>query len=374
MRSFSHLLVVSRVSAGAIALALVAGAAPAVAASSAASSSSSKAPHLHHRGVLAAQWQGSELSHGRIHNDQFDFDDWGLTVDTAIMLAADGRQHRHLNRVTTAIRNNYYHHYATFAGNRIAGAMAKSLLVAKVLDQPVRHFGGRNVRRELLDLVVGGNGFEAGRLRDSGSTDYSNTFGQAYGVLGLARTGGVPQSVVRYLVKHQCGPGYFGLDETPHQTCAEAGSPADTDATALAVQALVAARRSGADVSTRRVKRATHWLLRTQHRNGSFGGGATTAGANTNSTGVAAQALALTHHPRARARAAAYVASLQLTHFNTAGTPARRDLGAIAYDVAAFRDARRTGIQTSERDQWRRATAEAFYALVPKSFVTISAP
>ena len=40
-----------------------------------------------------------------------------------------------------------------------------------------------------------------------------------------------------------------------------------------------------------------------------------------------------------------------------------RDLGAIAYDRAAFKDGRASGIARADVYQWRRATAQAAPAL-----------
>jgi len=333
------------------------------------------APTDRRKGTHAAQWEATQLHQGRIHNAEFDFDDWGLTIDTAIMLASDGTKPAAINRVTKAIRNNYYESYATFGGDKFAGAMAKTLLAAEVLDQNVHKFGGRNLRKQVLGLVVAsGAGFEAGRLRDTGANDYSNTFTQAYGVLGLARTGGVRQSAVNYLKKQQCRAGFFRLDETAGKNCNQGNGQPDIDATALAVQALVAARRSGASVAGSDIKQAASWLVNVQRRNGSFSGGVSTAGANTNSTGLAAQALALTNRDHARKMAADWVSSMQITRARAGNGPAARDIGAIAYNRVAMRDVLKTGIQGAERDQFRRATPMAFYAFVSQSFAAISAP
>lgn len=333
------------------------------------------APSDRRKGTHAAQWEVTQLHRGRIHNAEFDFDDWGLTVDTAIMLASDGTKPAAINRVTKAIRNNYFDEYVTFGRSKFAGPMAKTLLAAKVLDQNVRRFGGKNLRHQVLGLVAGpGRGFEFGRLRDRAENDYSNTFTQAYGVLALARTGGVRQSVVNYLKKQQCRAGFFRLDETAGKSCNQANGEPDIDATALAVQALVSARRSGANVAGTDIKQAANWLVRAQRRNGSFGGGVSTAGSNANSTGLAAQALALTNHERARKMATDWVSTLQITPARAGNGPAAHDLGAIAYNKPPLRDALKTGIQGSERDQFRRATPMAFYAFVPQSFAAISAP
>jgi hypothetical protein len=328
----------------------------------------------HAKGELASDWQASQLTKGVIHNGEFDFDDWGLTVDTAFALAAVGNRPKALAQTTRAITKNYFDSYATFAGDSFAGAMAKSLLVAKVLGKDPRNFGGHNVRAELVDLVApAGAGFEAGRVRDSGATDRSNTFAQAYAVLGLSRSGNVRQSIVDYLLKQQCAAGFFRLTEIANEGCDQSGSRADVDATALGVQALAAAERAGADVPARATRKAGRWLVSVQRDNGSFSGGTSTPGPNTNSTGLAAQALKLAGKDRARDAAADYVASLQLTEKKATGR-ARKDIGAIAYNREALRNALDNGIQVKERDQFRRATAQAIFALVTKTLDKLRAP
>jgi hypothetical protein len=325
-------------------------------------------------GKVAADWQASQLTKGVIHNGEFDFDDWGLTIDTAFALAATGNEPRALRRTTRAITHHYFDAYATFSGDAFAGAMAKSLLAAKVLGKNARHFGGHNVRGAVLDLVAPATeGFEAGRVRDSGATDLSNTFAQAYAVLGLARTGGVRQSVVDYLRKQQCAEGFFRLTEVAGENCNQtAGSNPDVDATALALQGLVAADRAGSDVPARALRKATRWLAGAQRDSGGFKGGTSTPGVNTNSTGLAAQALKLAGRDRAVAKAAGFVAKLQLTRARAHGR-SERDIGAIAYDRAGLKDGLRHGISVKERDQFRRATAQAIFALVPKPLTTLKA-
>jgi hypothetical protein len=250
--------------------------------------------------------------------------------------------------------------------------MAKSLLAAKILGRSVRHFGGHNVRAQMLSLVAKRRaGFESGRVRDTSSTDYSNTFSQSYAVLGLARTGGVPQRAIGYLAKQQCSKGFFRTFETAGKSCNRSSSTPDADATSIAIQALVAARRHGANVPHNEVARATRWLLSTQRRNGGFGGGGVTSAENSNSSGLAAQALAVTGHPKARARAAAYVSRLQITRGRAGTGPARRDVGAIAYNRAGLRAALHDGVTASTRDQFRRSTAQAIYAFVPKPLTTL---
>ncbi len=335
--------------------------------------STAVSPHYGARAASAAHWQASQVAKGRIRISAFD--DWGLTIDSSFAFAADGTRLRALRRVTTAIENNYYSHYAVFQGDKFAGAMSKSLLAAKVLGKRPRHFGGHNVRRQVLRLVAPRQaGFESGRVRDTGSTDFTNTFSQSYAVLGLARTGGVPQRAVDYLLKQQCTRGYFRTFETVGQTCNASSSRPDVDATGLAVQALLAARRSGARIGSNAITRAATWLAAVQNPNGSFGGGSATSGANTNSTGIAAQALFATHHRQARRMAARYVAKLQITRARADSGPARRDIGAIAYNRAALSAALRDGVTGSTRGQFRRSTPQAIYAFEPKPLNTLSVP
>jgi hypothetical protein len=332
--------------------------------SGAAAAAATKSPHA----KSAASWLDSQVTRGRVHNGQFDFDDWGLTIDTALGLAAAGGHATTLRSMTTAIGRHYFKDYATFSGDKFAGAMAKSLVAAEVLGKNPRKFGGHNVRAQVLSLVAPGTaGFEAGRVRDTGADDFSNTFAQAYAVIGLARSGKVPGRVVAYLLKQQCADGYFRLSEIAGETCEQSGSAPDVDATALAAQALQAAlNRGAAHVKVADMRAAVAWLAQAQRKNGSFSGGTTTRGPNTNSTGLAAQALAILGRTHAVRQAAGYVADLQLTRKRADGAAAK-DIGAIAYNRAGLRTALKNGIQKVERDQFRRASSQAIFAFVPKS-------
>jgi hypothetical protein len=330
--------------------------------------STARSPHA----KSASAWLDSQVTRGRIHNGQFDFDDWGLTIDTALALAAAGGRRKTLRTMTSAIQHHYFASYATFSGDKFAGAMAKSLVAAEVLGKNPRKFGGHDLRAQVLSLAAPHTaGFESGRVRDTGDNDFSNTFAQAYAVIGLARSGGVPRRAVRYLLKQQCSDGYFRLTEVAGATCNESGSAPDVDATALAAEALQAAlNRGGTGASVSDMREAVAWLAQAQRENGSFSGGSTTRGPNSNSTGLAAQALAIFGRERAVKSAAHYVADLQITRARAHGRAAR-DVGAIAYNKAALRNALRNGIQKVERDQFRRASAQAIFAFAPKSLAVL---
>jgi len=313
----------------------------------------------------AAAWEATQLSSGRIRNVQFDFTDWGLTVDTYFALvAADNRprQARTVIRTVSATVRKY----VSFDGDFFAGAVAKTLLARRVAGlDPSIEGASLDLRRKLQNLVA-----PSGRAKDSGDSDFSNTIGQSFAVLALARSGGVPPRVVDYLAKQQCRSGGFRLDMRD-QRCRR--GPVEVDATAYALQALVRARAQGRELPRGAVRDAAAFLLGRQSDNGSFGGSGPTAGPNTNSTGLAAQALDAVGRDKAAANAARWIAGLQLTGRNTRGTPARRDLGAVAYDRADFRLARDEGITRNKRDTWRRSTPQAVAGFAPRSLGSLSA-
>jgi hypothetical protein len=357
--------------AAAVLLAVIATPLPVIAQTS----NSAAAPGRHTaaaKGSDAAHWQGTQLKHGRIPSSFPGFTDWGLTIDTAFALAADGTRPKRLAATATAIERNYFAEYATFEDTISANAMSKTLVVARVLREPVRDFGNHNVRRLVLNRIVDGPGFEAGRIKDKGDSDFSNTFGQAFGVMGLARTGGVPQPAVRYLLKQRCSDGFFRSFPVVGETCDESDSPSDVDATALAIQALLTARAHGAHVPKGMIGHSATWLVSVQKDNGSFGGAA--GDSNTNSTGLAGQALQATGRVEARKKAAAFVARMQITARRAGNGPAKKDIGAIALNRAALHDALRDGVTSTTRDQFRRSTPQAYFSLVPIPLGELSAP
>lgn len=316
------------------------------------------------RAASAATWLGGELSRGRIHNNQFDFDDWGLTIDTAFALTAVDRKDPKIDRIAKALKANF-ESYVTYDGDQLAGQWGKLLLATRVLREPARNYAGVNVRASVLDLLAPGtDGFEAGRARDTGATDYSNSVGQAYVVLGLARTGGVPKDAVDYLLKQQCADGYFRIQMVVDETCEATGSKPDIDATALAMQALDVAEENGASVPIRKINKAGRWLVSVQGANGSFGGGGVSDfGPNANSAGLAAASLALVGGNKPEAEARRWLNGMQLTQGRVGAGPGRKDVGAIAYNLKARNAAVRNGVTRDTRDEFRRATPQAIWGL-----------
>ena len=94
--------------------------------------------------------------------------------------------------------------------------------------------------------------------------------------------------------------------------------------------------------------KAVAWLKSTQAADGSFGGGAVTASANTNSTGLAAAALGESCADRRREQGRRRTSAASRCRPGQTG-PLAAEVGAIAYDAAAR--CRRPGQRHHRRDQ-----------------------
>jgi hypothetical protein len=306
----------------------------------------------------AGGWLKRQLTDGLVHNDQFDFDDLGLTADFAFALKAIGGQRPVLRSIRNALADDV-NTWTRFGGNVSAGSTAKAVVLAQVTRADERAFGGVNLVRRLQHRVR-----DNGRIHDEG-TDFANTIGQAFAARGLANADSrKANKVIGYLLKQQCSRGYFRLNFTPAgekgQACdsgdATTSAP-DTDVTALAVLSLRAIRGKSPAIRSA-IADGVDWLKRRQKDNGSFGGGPSTRGSNANSTGLAAWALGETGACRPAARAARWLRDLQVPG-GVGGTPLEGESGAVAYNRAAYKAGENDGIDDTERDQWRRATAQA---------------
>lgn len=321
------------------------------------------------RADRAANWEVTQLDDGRIDNVAFDFTDWGLTLDTYFGLVAAGNRDKAARTVIRTASANV-RTYVSFDGDFYAGALAKSLLARRVAGLPADvEQANLDLRRRLLSLVA-----DSGRVMDSGRTDFSNTITQSLSVLALSRSGRARTATVRFLLRQQCDAGYFSLSMTG-PGCDRDGGSSDVDATAYALQALRSARNDDAgSVPLAAIQDTGAWLAGTQKRNGAFSGAGPTNGANTNSTGLAAQALTSVNRDRAARAGAEWIVRQQLTRSDTAGSPARRDVGAIAYNRADYKLALSEGITKNRRDVWRRSTPQAISGLAPEPLSSLSAP
>jgi hypothetical protein len=312
----------------------------------------------------SAAWLSHQLTGGLVHNDQFDFDDYGLTADTVFALSKIGGYRPEVVQARDALAQ----HVADYTGagaEKYAGPTAKLLVLAETTGGDPRDFGGVNLVRKLNGLVTKA-GPAKGRIADQSQFgDFANTVGQVLAVRGLTAAGSGQAGPARaFLLEQQCRPGYFRLNfakPTAHNQSCGKNSAADPDATSYAVIELWRTSKHNAKLRSA-LKHAVAWLASQQRRSGAFVGGTSTSTPNTNSTGLAGWALGLSHHCAAAKAAARWVQGYQVGP-QSAGSPLAGQRGAIAYDHAALKAGERDGITSQTQDQWRRATSQAAPAL-----------
>ncbi len=330
-----------------------------------------------------ATWLSAQLTDGLVHNTQYDFDDYGLTIDLALALDALGGRDAEVQQISDTVAAGIAN-YIGYDPEQYAGATAKAIVLAQAAGDPATSYGGVDLV-ERLEGLVSADPTTLGRIRDASAYgDYANVLGQAYAAQGLTDAGSSRAvDVTGFLLEQQCSAGFFRLyfaEETqPDQTCdggvSSGASAPDTDATAIAVTALASQDTPAVGAA---LTKAGDWLLDQQKRDGSFGGGTATEGSNANSTGLAGQALAVLGKPTAARRAAIWVRRHQVHEAGACTTALHAEQGAIAYDDAGLAAARRDGIDDTTSDQWRRATTQALpvLALAPaaSSALTATAP
>jgi hypothetical protein len=317
--------------------------------------------------TASGTWLVSQLTSGVVHNDQFAFDDYGLTTDVGLALAELGGQPTALASVAGAMATHVHDYTEPGFGTDIsAGGTAKVLRLAQVTGGDPRSFGGVDLVSR-LETLTGGNGRIADDTTTPADDDFANVIGQSFAVQGLT-VAGSPEAAAAagFLVAQQCSAGWFRLNFSPavaaDQSCNGASPVAspDTDVTALAVLALQSRRTDPAAAAA--VAKAVAWLKSVQLANGSFGGGTSTDTPNANSTGLAAAALGAECAVAAADKGADWVRTLQVPTGQTG--PLATSVGAVAYDPAAKADGVANGITVNKADQWRRATSQAALGLV----------
>ncbi|TWP50727.1 hypothetical protein FKR81_19155 [Lentzea tibetensis] len=280
----------------------------------------------------------------------------------------------------------------------VGGAAAKVLVAAEVSGHDPRSFDGYDMVAETKAAIMR-SGPDKGRVSDyTKNPDFAdfvsnnaNMFGQALGVIGLAAAGENDQLAIDKLITQQCSEGYFRIffgliptDETGDHvtpngqkisTCDE-GKPfgqstPDGDATGLALSALVAARSAGAPGLDAPIARTVAWLKANQTASGGWGGGVGTEAANTNSTGLIAQALADAGGSGAEVdRGVGFLKSAQANAAADAGNALAGHIGAIAYNPDSYLAGRTSGI--TALDPWIRASAQASLGLSQVGFFALA--
>jgi hypothetical protein len=211
-------------------------------------------------------------------------DDYGLTADLAIALAAADDQDVTLAKVVKYLAAHVAD-YADPAGANTAfpgpysGAVGKLALVAEITGQDPHGFGGFDLLQTLTDNVCTGPNASCGAAGDFFGA--FSTISQSLAVLALAR-GGItpPAATITRLTGMQCPDGGFSTDLFS-ATCSS-----EVDTTGYAVQALSLVAGVGSVVGNGR-----SYLLAAQQADGGFNGA---AAENANSTGLATQGLLMT--------------------------------------------------------------------------------
>jgi hypothetical protein len=299
----------------------------------------------HRPAQAAAGWLARQMTDGNHFVDVLNgtsFPDQGLTIDAIFAFAAARTADDYAARAAAwlarpSILKGYIGNGTT---SSYAGATAKLLLAAEVRGLDPATFGGVNLPARLAALRR-----PSGRYSDhSKFGDFSNAFSQALAVIATSRLGGAAPSAVSFLAGTECSDGGFPL-EFDQKTCTS-----DPDATALDVQALLAAGRPGP------AGRGLSWLASVQRSDGGFASPPSKL-SNTNSTGLAGEAFAVGGWSRRAARARAFLTSVQV---GCAGRPAHR--GALAFTDQGFRAATAT-----------RATGQGILGLADIGLARLSA-
>lgn len=323
----------------------------------------------------SATWLNRQLDAGLVESEYYDdfseswqsYTDFGLTLDVFFALDQIGVRHRKQARILSAIEPRA-DEYTDAWGTTYAGAIGKLLTAVQAEGIDPTTYASGDLLPRLESLVVD-SGPEEGRGKDSPSTsDSSNSFGQSYVVTALAGAGSPETAAAtRFLLDQQCGAGFFReAMGTTTFTCedgsAEESRP-DVDATATAVLALRSIigelSQPLKDEVRLAARQGTRWLAARQVRSGTFAGGR-----NANSTGLAGTALAAAGRDAAAKKAARWLKRLRVSPGMARRTALERaDIGAVAFNRAALRTAKRQGIERGEVYVWRRSTAQAAPAL-----------
>jgi hypothetical protein len=300
----------------------------------------------------AAAWLAHELAGGMFSGPYSE----GLSIDAALALDEIGGQNPAVTGVSSALEP-VVEGYISYLDYVYAGSAAKAAVLAQVAGDDATAFGGYDLIAEIEGKVVTASP-ASGRVPDT------NVLGQAFASRALA-VAGSPRAdeVTHYLLSQQCADGYFRLDynsdpTAANQSCVNGTDSPDTDVTAIVVTQLRA--QTATPEITSAIDKAEKWLVKQQRCDGSYGGGTSTEASNANSTGLVAWALGDAPAPRqAASRQAAIWLRAHQADAEDANNQLADEVGAIAYDGAALSAGRADGITDANRDQFRRATAQA---------------
>lgn len=339
----------------------------------------------------SARWLDDQLTDGLVISEYDDgtgnfvtYTDYGLTLDVFYaleeLLVRQGTRTEILQAIEPEVDN-----YVGSGDTQYAGALGKLTTAVYLNGIDPATYGAGDLLSRLEARVHTAEDDEKGRAKDAfvpgpWSGDYSNTIGQSFVVRALhLADSDLADETLAFLLKQQCDAGFFrlSLDSVDH-TCetgrATGDGGASADATAFGLVALIEARNDGVTGLDDEIADGVAWLKSRQRAGGGIGEG---GAVNANTTGLAAQVLLAVGETGRAGTAAAWLRGRQVTEARAEGTPLANELGAVAYDDAAFADGESDGITQGTRYQWRRATAQAasgLAALLPRTDLTVTAP
>ncbi|MFW5471903.1 hypothetical protein ACOCJ5_01195 [Knoellia sp. CPCC 206450] len=320
------------------------------------------------RADLASDWLVSRAAKGDGTYDlqSFGFNP-GLMIDMLFALVAEDPKHEAIPGLWASIEKQIpeWVDFTADNGTRYVDgpSAAKAMLAAEAVRDDVHDVGGLDVAKTVESKID-----DDGKVLDYGDAP-AYGFGQTLAVLALARADALDTKVLDAMLTQQCPSGGFRLS---HGASCTDDKDSGVDATAMGLQAMLAAERSGVDVADADLTRAVGYLTSAAKTSGGWANDAFTTTVNTNSTGLAVQALQayLDEHPGSAAaegavtKGRAWVAGLQV--LPATGAAAATNVGAIAYSPEAFA----AGPATST-DQWERATPQAMLAFGLPGFDTL---
>ncbi|TGN66398.1 hypothetical protein EXE59_22405 [Nocardioides eburneiflavus] len=335
-----------------------------------------------------ATWLQDQLTGGVLHNEEYDFDDLGLSADIAFALDVVGGHEAAVTQVVDAIEPDVEKWVAGFPSSRVyAGSVAKMVAVVQAADRNPESYNGTD-QVDRLEGLVSSEAPVTGRLQDAGvdpadpfDADFVNVISQSFAVRALTHAGS-PRAgdATAFLLEQQCNAGFFRAALTVDKTATDQGCDPQTDTGEVDTTALAVINILGTPEASTTARGAAHlaasWLRSQQAADGSFSAGA--LGINSNTTGLAGWALAVAGHDGAATKAAAWLRGVQVADLAPCASVLSADNGAVAYKPADLTTARTAGsFSVPLRELARRATAQALPALahVPAgSEVSLSAP
>lgn len=320
-------------------------------------------------------WLKAQLTDGILHNEEYDWDDLGLSADVAFALDAVGGQDATVTQIVDAVEPVVESWVGGYTPGRVyAGSLAKMVSVVQAADQdPTVYSGVNQVSR--LESRVSSTAPVAGRLEDAGvvvgdpyDADFVNVIGQSFAARALTTaTSSRALDATTFLLEQQCTDGFFRgsltADKTSSQQgCVDGTHSASIDTTALAIINILDTPGASTPAKSAAALAAT-WLAGQQAADGSFSAGGP-EGSNSNSTGLAGWALAKAGHDGAATKAATWLRGLQVADLAPCATTLTSENGAILFRPQDGTAARAAGVlDVPTRERTRRASAQALPAL-----------